>query len=110
MTTQEVDQVLELRGVLGADVGSAALEVLGVSDTTDAAVHSLATEAGVDEDGAADGLAGGLQQLATTVGHVGCLLDGGDVLRIFLPIAELGQLKMFRELDVIDWCVHDSAF
>ena len=31
---QEVDQMLELLGVLGADVGSAALQVLGVSDTS----------------------------------------------------------------------------
>ena len=32
---QEVDQLLELLGVLGADVGSAALQVLGVTDAAD---------------------------------------------------------------------------
>ena len=97
---QERDQALELGGVLGADVGSLALEVLGISDATHLAVHGLAAEAGVDDDGAADGLAGGLQQLATTVGHVGYLLDGGDVLRVLFTVAVLGQLKMFREFDV----------
>ena len=82
--------MLELRGVLGVDVGSAALEVLGISDTTDAAVHGLTAEAAIDDNGTVDGLAGGLQQLAATVGHVGYLLDGGDVLRVLFPVAELG--------------------
>ena len=62
---QEVDEALELFRVLGADVGSAALQVLGVSDATHLVVDSLVAEAGVDEDGTADGLAGGLQQLTS---------------------------------------------
>jgi hypothetical protein len=32
---QEVDQMLELLGGLGADVGGTALEVLGVTDAAD---------------------------------------------------------------------------
>ena len=79
---QEVDQMLELLGVLGADVGSLALQVLGVADTTDLSVNPTVAEAAVDDDGAADSLAGGLQQLAAAVGHVGYLLDGGNVLRV----------------------------
>ena len=57
---QERDEALELGRVLGADVGSLADEVLRVLDTTDSAVDRLAAVAGVDEDGATDGLAGWL--------------------------------------------------
>ena len=67
---QERDESLELLRVLGADVGCAALEVLGVLDTTHASVDIGIAEAGVNDDGAADGLAGGLQQVTTTIDHV----------------------------------------
>ena len=50
---QEVDQMLELLGVLGADVGSAALQVLGVSDATNLSVDPTITETAVDDDGTA---------------------------------------------------------
>ena len=69
-TAQEVDQALELLRVLGADIGGLAETVLGVGDATDLAVHGLAAEAGVDDDGATDGLTGGLQQHQTAIGHV----------------------------------------
>ena len=107
---EERDEALELPRVLGADIGSAALEMLGILDAAHKGVDAAVAEAGVDDDGAADGFAGGFQQLAAAVGHVGYLLDGGDVLRVLLTIAELGQLKVRRELDVIVVCVHDSAF
>jgi len=61
VSLQERDEALELLRVAGADVGGLAEAVLGVGDTADTAVHGLAAVAGVDEDGAADGLAGGLQ-------------------------------------------------
>ena len=93
---KERDELLELLRVTRADIGSAALEVLGISDATNAAVDGLVAEAGVNDNGAADGLSGGLQQLAATVGYVGNLLDGWDVLRVLLPIAELGQRKVRR--------------
>ena len=97
---QEVDQMLELLGVLGADVGSLALQVLGVADTTDLSVNPTVAEAAVDDDGAADSLAGGLQQLAAAVGHVGNMLDGGNVLRVLLPVTEFCQQEVITEFDV----------
>ena len=51
---EEIDQTLDLCWVLGADVGGLAEEVLGVFDTTDLAVDGLATEPGIDDDGADD--------------------------------------------------------
>ena len=57
---KEVDEVLELTRVLGADVGGLAREVLRVLDATDQSVDARVTEAGVDEDGT-DHLAGGFQ-------------------------------------------------
>ena len=57
---EEVDQTLELARVLGADVGSLAEEVLGVLDATNQSVDARVTEAGVDDDGAADSLTGRL--------------------------------------------------
>ena len=107
---EERDEALELPRVLGADVSSLALEVLGILDATHEGVDTRVAEAGVDDDGAADGLSGRLQQLAATVGHVGCLLDGRHVIWVLLPVTELRQSKVLRKLDVIDWCVHDSAF
>ena len=92
---QEVNQLLELLGVLGADVGGLALQVLGVADAANLSVDPTVAEAAVDDDGAADSLAGGLQQLAAAVGHVGYLLDSGNVLRVLLPVAEFCQRKMW---------------
>ena len=60
VVAEEVDEALELSRIFGADVGSLADEVLRVLDTTDSAVDRLAAVAGVDEDGATDGLAGRL--------------------------------------------------
>ena len=105
---EERDEALELPSVLGADIGSAALEVLGILDAAHEGVDAMVAEAGVNDDGTADGLAGRLQQLAAAVGHVGYLLDGRHVIGVLLPVAELGQSKVLRKLDVIVVCVHDS--
>ena len=94
MMTQEVDQALELLRVLGADVGGAALLVLRATDTTHAPVHVGIAESAVDDDGAADGFAGGLQQLAAAVDHVGNLQDVGDVLGILVEVTELAHGKV----------------
>lgn len=102
---EERDQALELLGVLGADVGSAALQVLGVADATNLSVNATVAEAAVDDDGAADSLAGRLQQLAAAVGHVGYLLRRRNVGRVLLPVAEFCQRKMLGEFDVIDYSV-----
>ena len=67
---EERDEALELPRVLGADIGSAALEVLGILDAAHEGVDARVAEAGVDDDGTADGLAGGLQQITTTIDHV----------------------------------------
>ena len=45
--------MLELLRVLGANVGSAALKVLRVTDTTHTAINVGIAEAAVDDDGAA---------------------------------------------------------
>ena len=97
---EERDEALEFRWVLGADVGSAALQVLGVLDTANLSVNPTVAEAAVDDDGAADSLAGGLQQLAAAVGHVGYLLDGWHVVGVLLPVAEFCQQEVTTEFDV----------
>ena len=93
---EKVDQLLEPGGVLGADVGSLALEVLRAGDATDEGVDTGVAEAGVDDDGAADGLACGLQQQAAAVDHVGRLLRRRNVGRVFAGVAELCQRKVRR--------------
>ena len=71
---EERDQAVELGGVLGADVGSLANEVLGVLDTANKGVDARVAEAAVDDDGTADSLAGRLQQQAAAIDHVGHVL------------------------------------
>ena len=67
VSLEEVHEALELAGVLGADVGSLAKEVLRVANATDQGVDARVTVAGVDEDGA-NHLAGGLQKHQTAIG------------------------------------------
>ena len=64
---EEVHEALELGGVLGADVGSLALQMLRVLDTTDQGVDARVTVAGIDDDGT-DHLAGGLQEHQAAIG------------------------------------------
>jgi len=97
---KEVDQALELLRVFGADVGSLALEVLGGADATNLSVDPTVAEARVNDDGTADGLAGGFQQVAAAVDHVGNLLYGRDVVGVLVEVAELGQREVITEFDV----------
>ena len=97
---QERYQALELPRVLGTYVGSLAPQVLRVADTADESVDARVTEARVDDDGASDSLSGRLQQLTATVGHVGNLLYGGDVVGILTEFAEFRQREMITEFDV----------
>ena len=97
---EERDKALEACGVLGADVGSAAMKVLGVLDTAYEGVDTRVAEAGVDNDGTADGLAGGFQQVAAAVDYVGNLLYGRDVVGVLVEVAELGQREVITEFDV----------
>ena len=73
-TAEERDQTVELGGVLGADVGSLANEVLGVLDTANKGVDARVAEAAGDDDGTAYGLAGRLQQQAAAIDYVGHVL------------------------------------
>ena len=88
-----VDKALELAGVLGANVGSLAEEVLRVLDATDEGVDARVAEAGVDEDGA-DHLAGGLQEQQAAIGHVHHVLHGGLVVGVLFGVEELAQREM----------------
>ena len=97
---QECDQALELLRVTGADVGSLALEVLGGADATNLSVDPTVAEARVNDDGTADGLAGGFQQVAAAVDYVGNLLYGRDVVGVLVEVAELGQREVITEFDV----------
>ena len=110
VVAEEVDQAIELSRVFGSDVGGTALKMLGVADTTHAAVHVGIAETGIDDDGTADGLSGRLQQVTAAVGHIGNLLNGRNVLRVLLQVAELAQLKVRRELDVIEILFHGIVF
>ena len=93
-TAEERDQTVELGGVLGADVGSLANEVLGVLDTANKGVDARVAEAAGDDDGTTNGLAGGLQQQAAAIDHVGHLLRRRNVGRVLAGVAELCQREM----------------
>ncbi len=96
MSLEEVDQAVELLRVLGADVGSLALQVLRVADTTHMAVDILVAEAGVDEDGA-DHLPGRFQEHHAAIDHVRHVLQRGLVARVFLRVDEFLQRKVLTE-------------
>ena len=93
MVAEEVDQALELLRVLGPNVSSLAQQVLRVTDTANQGIDAGIAETGVDDDGT-HLRAGWLKQMLTTVDHGGKLVDGGDVVRIFVQTEELVQLKM----------------
>ena len=105
---EEVDKALELARILGTDVGSLAEQMLGVLDTTDQGVDARVSEAGVDDDGTGH-LSGRFQQHHAAVGHVCHVLHGGFVVGVFAQVDKLAKLKVGREPDVIDCCVHDNA-
>ena len=87
--------MLELLRVLGADVGGLAEEMLGIADAPYPPIDGLVAESGVDDDGAADGLAGRLQQVTAAVGHVGYLLRRRNVGRVLAQVAELCQREVW---------------
>ena len=67
VSLEKAHKIKELAGVLGADVGSLALQVLRALDATNEAVDAGVALAGVDED-RADHLSSGLQEHQTAIG------------------------------------------
>ena len=104
VSLEEVHEALELAGVLGADVGSLAKEVLRALDATDQGVDARVAVAGVDDDGT-DHLAGGLQEHQAAIGHVHHVLHGGLVVGVLAQIEKLAQTKVGRQPRVIELCV-----
>lgn len=64
---EKAHKIKELRGVLGANVGSLTKEVLRVFDTADKGVDARVAVARIDDDGA-NHLAGGLQEHQAAIG------------------------------------------
>ena len=87
--------MLELRWVLGADVGSLTRQMLRVSDTTDLPIVGLVAVARVDDDGT-DTTSGRLQQVQATVFQVEHDLRRRQVVGVLRQIEELRQLKVLR--------------
>ena len=85
---KEVDKVLELGGIFGADIGGQAKEVLRVLDATDEGVDVRRAETRGDED-RTNHLAGGLQEQQAAIGHVRHVLHGGLVVGVLTQIEEL---------------------
>ncbi len=100
---EDVNQKVELRGILGADVGGLAKKVLRAPDTTNKGVDARVAEAGVDDEGA-DRLSGGLQQHEAAKGHVHHVLHGGLVVGVLLAVDEFFESKVGREASVIECC------
>ena len=92
---EKVDEALELSWILRTDISSLADEVLRVFDAPYPAIDGLVTEARVNDDGA-NNLTGWLQKQMTAISQICHDLNRGDVLRIFLQIQELVQLKVRR--------------
>ena len=104
VSLEEVNKALELAGVLGANVGGLALQMLRVANATDEGVDARVAVAGIDEDGT-DHLAGGLQEHQAAIGHVRHVLHGGNVVGILAEIKKLAQTKVGRQSRVIELCV-----
>lgn len=104
VSLEEVHEALELAGVLGANVGSLAKEVLRVANATDQGVDARVAVAGVDDDGT-DHLAGGLQEHQTAIGHVRHELHGGLVVGVLAQIEKFAKFKVGRQPRVIELCV-----
>ena len=92
---EKVHQALELGRILWPDVGGLANEVLRVPHATHLAVHGLATETRIDDDGPHNE-SGGLQQHDAAIGQVRHGLHGRNVLWVLAQPQELTQLKVRR--------------
>ena len=92
---QERHELSELLRILRADIGGLADQVLGVADTAHLAVHGLATEARIHDDGTHQEPRR-LQQLMAAIGQICHDLHRGDVLGVLAQVEELAQLKMLR--------------
>ena len=104
VSLEEVHEALELAGVLGADVGSLALQMLRVANATDQGVDARVAVARIDDDGT-DHLAGGLQEHQAAIGHVRHVLHGGNVVGVLAQIEKLAQTEVGRQSRVIELCV-----
>ena len=106
---EEVDEALELGGIFGADVGGLTKKVLGILDTPYLAIDGLITKARINDD-RAHNLTGRLQQLMTAISQIRHNLHRRNILRIFLQVQKLAQLKMRRQPDVIEILFHGIVF
>lgn len=104
VSLEEVHEALELAGVLGADVGGLALQMLRVANATNEGVDTGVAVAGVDDD-RANHLAGGLQEHQAAIGHVRHVLHGGLVVGVLAQIEKLAQTEVGRQSRVIELCV-----
>ena len=100
VSLEEVDETLELRWILRTDVGGLTDKVLRVLNAPYPTIDSLITEARINDDGTHD-LAGRFQQQMTAISQIHHDLHRGNILRIFLQIQKLAQLKVGRQPDVI---------
>ena len=105
VVAEEVDQALELSRVFGTNVGGLAEKVLGIANAPYPTIDSLATEARINDDGSYFE-AGWLQQHQAAIGQIRYRLHRGDVLRIFLQIQKLAQLKVLGKLYFIEILFH----
>ena len=104
VSLEEVHKALELAGVLGADVGGLALQMLRVANATNEGVDTGVAVAGIDDD-RANHLAGGLQEHQTAIGHVRHELRGGLVVGVLAQIEKFAKFKVGRQPRVIELCV-----
>ena len=92
---EKAHKIKELAGVLGADVGSLAEQVLRVAHTTDLAVVGLVAVAAIDDDGS-HLAAYRLQQILATVLQVKQHLRRWQVVGVLLQVEKLAQHKVMR--------------
>ena len=110
---QEFDELPELRGVLRPDVGSLAEKVLGSTDTPYLLIDFRIAEARVDDERSGYDTCRFEQQMAA-VGQIDNILHRRDVLRVFLQVEKLAQLKMRREPHITiiydnSWFIHGNS-
>jgi len=91
--TEDVDQALELGGILRTDVGCHALEVLRTGDTTNEAVDLGIAIAGGDDDGTYLE-AGGLEQEMAAEGEIDQMLGLREVGGVLGEVQKLGKKEV----------------